>query len=620
MGFGTEGGALGDQPSAPAQPQWGAPQSGYGQEGFVAPVPYAQPGYAPQPAYGQQPVYAQPVYGGQQPVFASSCGPEGVGLLSADQPGFGAGPFFRAGPREVKDRRWWHALCVFYSVTLLYGIIVASEAGSDKYVAQRKLNPQDYYSCHAGNSTGTRRMMLDNTAVTAKERIFATAVHACIVAAVLAVPVGLGFVSALRTNAPMFVKAAVYFKVLAPALLGFILLGIGAVGPGVVCLLLSAFIAFVMYLWRNELALCGRLLGVAGAALSDNGHLVSGSLVIQAMHTLVAIPIIATAAVASQMQVMVPNADAVLVKETNLCNIQGNAADCCALTLAPASGFYYFLATILCSWMTFLAFELRLFTIAHVVLRWYALPLGAKLQGTPVREALAAGMGPQLGSLSFGSAVMAICDMMREAAERSRRQGGILAAIMAILVTCISEMVKLMSRFATIRLAATGESFMDAARSVIALMERNMLSTYAVWSFPPMVLGFTSFVFALLGCAGTSGIFHGVGRGILKHYSQSSNSTLTDVLWVSTAWVAAISFILFFIVVSFLASTVISIVDVVYVAWATDLDQAKQTRPEVHAVFNLMPSVRTGAVVQQPDGEIGYAPGAAPAQAQAQRY
>jgi len=48
--------------------------------------------------------------------------------------------------------------------------------------------------------------------------------------------------------------------------------------------------------------------------------------------------------------------------------------------------------------------------------------------------------------------------------------------------------------------------------------------------------------------------------------------------------------------------------DCVYVCWAQDLDTTVCSRPEVHAVFAAVPSVRVGALVQQPDGELGYAP------------
>lgn len=45
--------------------------------------------------------------------------------------------------------------------------------------------------------------------------------------------------------------------------------------------LMSGLLAFVFYLYRQQLALVGRLLGVASHALVDNPSIVGGSLLLQ---------------------------------------------------------------------------------------------------------------------------------------------------------------------------------------------------------------------------------------------------------------------------------------------------------------------------------------------------
>jgi hypothetical protein len=251
----------------------------------------------------------------------------------------------------------------------------------------------------------------------------------------------------------------------------------------------------------------------------------------------------------------------------------------------------------------------------------------------PLREALSCAVG----SLCLGSAILTLADAARQAAEATRRRGGgLLACLLATLVACISELVASLTRFATIRLAATGQNFMDAAHDQVAVLKRNFLATYAVWSFPPMVLAFTSAVAAGGAALFATAAFAAAGCRVVSSsgpVGSAARGDASDALGMLSALVGGGSFVLVrarvmdiaaclradacalfitllqvLVVLSYLSSLIIHITDVVYVCWAEDQDKAVCLRPEVHAVFAAVPSVRVGALVQQPDGELGYAP------------
>ena len=444
-----------------------------------------------------------------------------------------------------------------------------------------------------------------------------------------AIALGVGFLWLLRRNAQLCVKASCAVQVLIPAVMAVSLLAVGAIVPALICAAGSALAAYCFHLWRAELVLCGRLLSVAGEALTQNPHLVSASLGLNAVHVAVVLPVLALMLAATRVGNAVPYA---LVATTvagvdgapqSCIDAAGAAVQCCIWQTAPASVAYIVFASLCTSWTTFLIFEMRLFAIAHVIVRWYRLPLGTRLPGAPLREALSCAAGPAFGSLCLGSAVLTLADAARQAAEATRRRGGgLLACILATLVACISELVAALTRFATIRVAATGQAFMDAAHDQVALLKRNFLATFAVWRFPPMVLALTSAVVAAASALVAAAAFAAAGTRVVSSSGPAGSSArgdAGDALSMLSALVGGGSFVLVLVVLSYLSSLIIHITDVVYVCWAEDQDKTICSRPEVHAVYSAVPSVRVGALVQQPDGELGYAPDTQPRQQAAAR-
>jgi hypothetical protein len=463
------------------------------------------------------------------------------------------------------------------------------------------------------------------------DELSSLAANALVLSLFAAVGLGLGFLAMLRRNALACVKASCAVQVAVPAIISVSSFAAGAPQAGVVFLFCAALAAFAFWLWRAELALCARLLSVAAAALNENAHLVTASLGMNLVLSAVSLPLLALMVAAVRVGAPAPNALATLTAPAVDGALQcmddaRNAVACCMWQPAPAAVAWMVCASCVLSWAVFLAFEVRLFTIAHTVSRWYALPVGARLQGQPIREAMAVAVGPSFGSLCLGSAVLTAADMARQAAESARRQGGgLLACLIASVVACVSEILRLLTRFATVRCAITGEDFMAAARSVTDLLARHSLSAYGVWRFPPMVLSFTSLALAV-GYAGITLLAYGAaGSRVVATAGapgSDAHSDATAALQLMSLAVAGGALALVLVVCLFLSSIVVNIIDTVYLCYATDLDRACIVRPEVHAVFAAVPSVHVvvdGALIQQPDGELGYAPGAAAHQQQQQQ-
>ena len=169
-----------------------------------------------------------------------------------------------------------------------------------------------------------------------------------------------------------------------------------------------------------------------------------------------------------------------------------------------------------------------------------------------------------------------------------------------------------MTRFATVRIAATGESFMDGARQVVAILSRNALNTYAVWTFPSTILAFTSLAVGLSFAAFVTLLYLAVGSAVVSGASQGAHADASSALSSLALAVAGGSFALSVVVVSCLSSILMTVIEACYVCYASDLDTQCVSQPEVHQVFAAVPNVHApGNLVQQPDGEVGYAPSVA---------
>ena len=61
------------------------------------------------------------------------------------------------------------------------------------------------------------------------------------------------------------------------------------------------------------------------------------------------------------------------------------------------------------------------------------------------------------------------------ARQEARNEGNLLVSIATFCLECIYSLVEYLTKFATVRMAITGEAFFDAARRATDLLTRNFL-------------------------------------------------------------------------------------------------------------------------------------------------
>ena len=372
--------------------------------------------------------------------------------------------------------------------------------------------------------------------------------------------------------------------------------------------------------YTSQLKLCVKLLAVAAHSLAENLYLVPATLMSFLAGATLWAPLVYFAVQASRIGVALPNPSAQPSPSSpGLCEMPAYAGsgyapapapssnatvtylptDCCQWAMSGASIAFLVFAFLYWLWSLFILFEVRSFTVAHVTARWYHNPAGVPLPGNPVSDALRLSFGPASGSLCFGGAVLTVAELLRLLADavQSEEQGfGIMCLIemcVAGLLQLCAELISFMTRFATIRMAITGESFFDAAKRSQAVFGRNFLNSVAVWSFPPMVLHLLCFTAALLFGLLALCIFS------VDVFSLGVAGSMPTLLKVGVF--LGCSF-LFWLPLSYTSCILLNVMDCIYYCFATDMDRQVVTRREVHELFPLVPGVR---IVVDPDGSVG---------------
>ena len=178
-------------------------------------------------------------------------------------------------------------------------------------------------------------------------------------------------------------------------------------------------------------------------------------------------------------------------------DINTDPVDCCYWRPDEWVSAYVVLACFAALWTIMFAFEARVFIVSDVVARWYFSPPNASraFAGATTRAASHA-FGPSFGSLALGSLVVSLVAILREANRRvrenvNRRGSGVervAACVVAACAECVFALVSFVSKFATIRMAITGDGFCDAANDVSALLQRHFMSSYGVWWLPGFIV------------------------------------------------------------------------------------------------------------------------------------
>ncbi|KAG2453175.1 hypothetical protein HYH02_002499 [Chlamydomonas schloesseri] len=562
-------------------------------------------------------------------------GPE-VPLISS------AGSFFELRNRPRRDVSWLIAYLVFLAASIAGGIFAFIHRNTRYGELASPDTWTDPKLCPVGSNHATRRLLQspddpDAPPPSFDIGLFAKAAGAWIGASVGgSVLVGLLFVWLVRVSPAGLVGAALGLQVAVPAAMGAVSIAQGATVPGLVLLGFAGLTIILFLLWRPQVELVTRLLGLAGRGLSANPGLVPMALFLQVfLLALLELPLL-LASVAAYMNGSVAynsqRADGGAATTPEQCvDADGDQVLCCTWQVEPWVPGYLGLVGVAMTWSMFLAFQVKMFTVAGATAMWYFEPRQQQQQeaagggrGRAGRSrtltCLGFAAGSSLGSLCCGSAVLTAVAMIRQAMQKARqeRDRNLLFACAAACLGLLLSLVEYVTRFATVRAAITGEAFFAAGRNVVALLSRNAMDAFGVWWLPPMILQSCSFIVSLCWAVAVAWISYATTWSHQQPAPGTPAAAAGNQAAASAALTAVFAFLAAWAVLGFLASLLLNIIDSLFVCFALDRDAGQVSSVEVHAVLVKLPTV--GAVVQQPDGGIAYGAAAATAPPPEQHY
>lgn len=79
--------------------------------------------------------------------------------------------------------------------------------------------------------------------------------------------------------------------------------------------------------------------------------------------------------------------------------------------------------------------------------------------------------------------------MVCSARQQAQREGGsLLVSLASCLLECVYSLIDYLTKFATVRMAITGEAFLEAARRATDLLARNFLKVGSLLVWPGLLL------------------------------------------------------------------------------------------------------------------------------------
>ena len=392
--------------------------------------------------------------------------------------------------------------------------------------------------------------------------------------------VGMAGIKALKAHPHAFIAAAVGAQVGAP-LAGAALAAANGLSAGLVlALLLSAGLtAACAWVWRDQLALCGGLLGVAARATT--GSLVAAS---------------ATLSVAGAAASALLGAGALAgVANGQLAASAGGGGPACKWQPAPLAPAAAALCALAAAWAAAAALASRTFVAAGAAGQWYGAESGgaAAVRGETAWTSLRHAAGPQLGTVAAAGAVTVAADALRAAVDSATtdadgRPTGFLAALAASLARGGLAFIEYLTRFAVVAAAISGGSLLASGKSATRLLKSVALSAVAVWYVPGLVLTTAAGGAAVLWGAAAAV----AARGVAFPHAQ--------------AYVGGAAALSLFLMLSWLAGVVLAVVDALFLLFALDRAAGAAPQPDVAAALARVPC---GVLVSQPDGGVAFGAG-----------
>eukprot|EP00898_Chlorokybus_atmophyticus_P003754 jgi/Chlat1/437/Chrsp103S00002 len=423
------------------------------------------------------------------------------------------------------------------------------------------------------------------------------------VSLISSIVIGMLFLYTLKSIPRTCVWGAVALQVAVPAAVGvFLLVSSAQIGEasigGFVSLGTALAMAVAFYMLRGRLELTASILEVSSTGLRDNPFLASCSLLCLAVTIFlklvllaVLIPMLLASLLAQANGFVAPNQ--AITDESQSCGGEGEEA-CCVWQTDDWVRPYQWVLRFAMAWTTLLIFQIRFYTVSGSIAQWYfAGPERYAMHGT-TRRSLGHALGPSFGTLCFSSLVLVVINYLRSATEelRKRRQNAI-AAIATLLLECFFTAVEFVNKFAVVRCAVTGESFLVSSKRTAVLLTRNALSVIIVDSVASWVLRATALVLALVWGAGSY-----VLLDLLWTHYPVPGYTGEDAAGLALG-VTIATFAIVFIVLLFFADVLLNVIDAVYFCYAIDKDANTVTDERIHSVYSHLPAARPSPELQQ---------------------
>jgi hypothetical protein len=537
---------------------------------------------------------------------------EDLDLLENDE---AASAVFNYSPRPKTDRTFASVFLLITISCFLLGTVVVSNTNAKAFAQRTSEDVLFSTNCEAyraSSSSPTSRLLLSN-----KDEFkdtnddlddvfdgddFWQSSHAWLLLAIVsAVALGVTFLYGFQYHASKATWGIIGFKLLSSFSFSLYMFAEGFVFGGCLFLLVTLILARVFYLWREEIALVNRLLQTAATALSDQKHTLTATIGINMFVSMfVFIPFIFFMSYAWMHGKIGANRFAMThpsdgskcidrrsyddyvasrdegatgdmsayVYEVNCCEWQTDS------WVKPFVGLLFFSLL----WTSSVAVCLRLFTIGGSTAQWYFAPSGTTAFKGTVKRSLSHGLKSQFGTICFGGLIMSIVDMVRnmfEKAQREHRKNAAMAALMCcvnLLWQCFAEIIGFISKFAIVYAAISGDAFCDSARKVTTILQNNMLSTFAVWWLPPMILRTTAFIVSVV-----FGVVFGLSSS--NYFDDESRS-------VEVVFLGVFCFLISLTILNFCLTVLLDVVDAVYLCYAVDKDLQMLTKPEIHDVMD----------------------------------
>ncbi|MEW5304380.1 MAG: hypothetical protein WDW36_006991 [Sanguina aurantia] len=390
----------------------------------------------------------------------------------------------------------------------------------------------------------------------------------------------------------------------------------GGFQAGIITLVLALIMSAVYFFVRRDLPAVAALLSVAGRGLQENPWTIPYIIGVKVVGAAALVYLFAGFVMALSVGSITKTTEQGQVRYYNgtgdsdpqgrcyLPSSNNTMTSCCSWEPEGWAVGYMVVCWITMIWTSFFVYELKLYVVADTMAQWYFMPNGAGgLTGgvqPSVRRALRNAMTSHFGSLAFGSVILTAISILRSMLQRASTQN-VFCCLLNCIIQPILALCEQFTKFATIAVAVTGKSFVDASKQVFGVLSRCMLQTYSLWWIPEMVLWTAMAMFAFTWAC------------LVFFVTYLATRHLADDTRLSVSFATAgVCLVLIFFVLGFIASMLLDICNTIYICFAIDRDSNTITKPEVHEIYMKVPSVM-GSLVQQPGGDIVYgAPQAQP--------